>query len=1327
MTPQQRMLLDKWSGPEHDPSLILDELLPELFEASVDNGPERAAVLCGGITLTYRELDERANRLAHCLRRRGAAKEDRVAFFLPRSEHLYTAILGILKAGCAYVPLDPETPSDRIAFILDDCRAKCLITLSETAQPLEHVLPANLSVINLDSDEREIADMPATRITRTETGVKPDNLCYLIYTSGTTGRPKGVQIEHRNAANLIRAESRLYGVKSDDLIFQLASVAFDASVEEIWLAFFHGAALVAGTKEIMRSGHEFSGILAKLGVTVLSCVPTFLLMLEEDIPTVRILILGGETCPPEVAARWCKPGRSVFNTYGPTETTVIATASILEPGRPVTIGRPIANYKVFLLDAQLKPVLPGSEGEICIGGEGVARGYLNRPELQKEKFVLADTPDGPAMGLYRSGDLGRFTSDGEIEYLGRTDDQVKLRGYRIELSEIEAVLMQCPGVLAAAAALYAPTQQLAAYVVPASSERRLDRDLLRETLYSRLPSYMVPAFLDEVKALPLTSANKIDRKRLPPPKQPLERGASKSVSPTNDAERAVMAVWEETFLRKGFSAADDFFLDLGGHSMLAAIAVSKLRRLPEFAGISLADLYANPTVVKLASLSGKNAAPQTSSSSFHETPRRIYLACAAAQALALIFLAGLYAWQWLGPFLAYGYLALADKSIGHALLGAFIVYIFTMPAALLLSIGMKWLLLGRMKPGDYPLWGWFYWRFWLMRAVTRATQAHYLDGTPIINIYYRLMGAKIGKDVFVGSHGLATFDLLSIGEGSSIGLDTSVDGAWVEGGMLHLGRISIGRGCFVGNRCTFGANTKMGDGSGLDDLSMLPDGSRIPEGELWRGSPANPTGRLAPEPARSPWSLASGLAHLSGVVLFPLMVIAAIFPGAMLITHLGHMDEGYSFLVVLPLISFSFIFFLCLEVWAIKWLLLGRVKEGRYPVGGFFYVRKWFFDQFMAMSFEIMETLYETLYIKPWLRALGARIGPRSEMAAVGFLEPDLIETGSECMIADLALIGAPRVRNGWFEIGKVRLGDRVFAGNSSVMPGGTVLAGNSLLGVLSTPPAPEVAEGTSWLGSPAINLPARYKSGRFSEAETYYPPKHLIALRLFIEFFRVTLPATLFTMLGSLVLNATDILQDYISLREWLLLLPLLYMVSGSLALGITLLLKKILIGRYRTGEKPLWCAYVWRSDLVTGVYDNLCGFFFLDMLRGTPFIAIALRRFGLKIGERCYIDTTWFTEFDLLEIGDEVSLNENANLQTHLFEDRVIKMGYVRLGDRSVVGSQSTVLYDTELGAGAQLGDLSLVMKGESLPPYTRWHGLPAQLERVSSSLHNKRRPPQ
>jgi len=1310
---QREFVLGAWSGPAYDPALARDELLHELFEASADLGPERPAVIRGDITLTYRELDERANRLARCLRGRGAANEARVAVFLPRSEQAYAAILGVLKAGCAYVPLDPETPAERVAFILEDCRAKCLVTTSALASVLDHVLPAGVSVLELDSDEQEIAGMPAARLTRAETGARRENLCYLIYTSGTTGRPKGVQIEHRNATNLVRAESALYGVNRDDRIFQFASTAFDASVEEIWLAFFHGAALVTGTKEIMRSGRDFSAVLAKLGVTVFSCVPTFLLMLEEDIPTLRVLILGGETCPPDVQERWCRAGRTVFNTYGPTEATVIATATVMQPGRPVTIGRPIANYKVYLLDELLEPVPPGAEGEICIGGEGVARGYLNRPELQEEKFVTAGALGGPPVRLYRTGDLGRFTPEGEIEYLGRADGQVKLRGYRVELSEIEAVLMQCPGVLAAAAALHAGTQQLAAYIVPRAGQKP-DRALIKETLSAKLPPYMVPAFLDEIAELPLLPSNKIDRRGLPAPRDPLRAAGGTGAAARSGEERTVLGVWEDVLGLSGISIHDDFFLDLGGHSLLAALAASKLRRLPGFERLSVADIYTNPTAAKLAALAGRPAAAEEPARPpFRTASRASYFACMAGQALGIIFLAGLYAWQWLGAFLAYGYLVVADWPMGQALAGALLVYLVTTPAVLALSIAVKWLLLGRIRAGNYPLWGWYYWRYWFARAVMRVAPLDYLDGTPFLNVYYRLMGAKIGRDVFLGEHGLTSFDIFSIGDNSSIGPDSTVDGVTVEDGLLKIAPVTIGRGCFIGNRCSVGSGAVVEDGAGLGALSMLPDGARIPPGESWSGSPALPAGKLQPETPRAPWSAGSYFAHGAGALLFPLVTLAAIFPGLMVITHLGHISEGYLFLVAAPAVALSFVVLLCAEVWAVKWLLLGRIRAGRYPVGGSFYVRKWFFDQLMDLSLEVIGTFYTTLYLPPWLKALGAKLGPRSEISTIRFIHPDLLEAGAECFMADDVSVGAPTVRGGWAAIGVTKVGSRVFLGNSAFIPAGSVLGSNTLIGVLSIPPVSPspVPDGSSWLGSPAINLPARQKAQGFTEAQTYDPPRRLVALRLFIEFFRVILPSTIFVVLASAIITATDILQDYIELQDWLLALPFMYIAAGILAVGAALALKKLLIGRYRAGEKPLWCVFVWCSELATGVYENLAVLFFLDLLRGTPFLPVVLRLFGVRIGKRCYIDTTWFTEFDLIEIGDEVSFNENANIQTHLFEDRVMKMGEVRIGNRCAVGTMSTVLYDTEMGEGSALGDLSLLMKGEKLPPGTRWRGIPSR----------------
>jgi non-ribosomal peptide synthetase-like protein len=445
------------------------------------------------------------------------------------------------------------------------------------------------------------------------------------------------------------------------------------------------------------------------------------------------------------------------------------------------------------------------------------------------------------------------------------------------------------------------------------------------------------------------------------------------------------------------------------------------------------------------------------------------------------------------------------------------------------------------------------------------------------------------------------------------------------------------------------------------------------------------------------------------VFAIPLVTLAAVLPGIMAMTSLGHKDEGYSFLIASPLVALTFVINLCVVVWSLKWLLLGRMKEGRFPVRGGYYVRMWFFDKLMDLSLEVIGTLYTTLYLRPWLRALGARIGPRSEVSTIRFIHPELLETGPECFLADDVGVGAPQVRGGYFTLGRARLGARTFVGNSAILPNGAELGSDVLVGVLSVPPA-HSEKGKAWLGSPAIEIPARQRHD-VSESATYRPPARLIALRLFTEFFRILLPSTIFVVLASLIFNTTDILQDYISLTQWLALVPLMYVAGGVLAILTAVLLKWVLIGRYRPGRHPLWSTFVQRTELVTGVYENLAVMFLLDLLRGTPFIVWSLRAFGARIGRRCYIDTTWFTEFDLIEIGDEAALNENANLQTHLFQDRVMTTGTVRVGARCLIGASAVVLHDAEVQDGAALGELSLVMKGERLPPGTRWQGTPAR----------------
>ncbi len=411
---------------DHDPLLAVGGYLHQLFENTARKYPERIAVQLNDETITYNELNKKANRLAHYLKNSGIGADDFVGIVLSRTPDMYIAMLGILKAGAAYIPIDPKYPSERVHFILDDCNAKALISTSGYGNILEGL---NCIKILLDKDQDKLKFNSPLNISVSAGTSRQGNTAYAIYTSGTTGTPKGVRISHRAICNLVRSEGKIFGVKPEDKVFQGFSIAFDASVEEIWLAFYSGATLFVGTEKMMQSGPGLSKILAENKITVLSTVPTLLSILTEDMPLLRILILGGEACPSELAKRWATPGRRMINTYGPTETTVIATFSECSPLQNVTIGKPIPNYSAYILDSNLQKVKITETGELCIGGLGLSDGYINLPELTSKKFIVPEfdtNPNFPKL-LYRTGDLCRFNESGEIEFLGRIDSQVKLK------------------------------------------------------------------------------------------------------------------------------------------------------------------------------------------------------------------------------------------------------------------------------------------------------------------------------------------------------------------------------------------------------------------------------------------------------------------------------------------------------------------------------------------------------------------------------------------------------------------------------------------------------------------------------------------------------------------------------------------------------------------------------------------------------------------------------------------------------------------------------------------------------------------------------------
>jgi non-ribosomal peptide synthetase-like protein len=1210
-------------------------LLQHLFERQARARPGATALVCFDESMTYEQLEQRANQLARLLRQQGIGRGDCVGLLLPRSLDPYAALLAVLKAGAAYVPLDPGYPAERVAFILADCQARALITSTELAPK---AMDFKGHTICLDQQRRELASFPATPLLPQDPTPAPEDLCYIIYTSGTTGRPKGVQIEHRSAVHLVQTEGDIFQVRPEDRVYQGFSLAFDASVEEIWLAFFAGASLVAGTAEMVRAGPALSGILAKAGVTVFSCVPTLLAMMETDVPSMRLLILGGEACPPGLVKRWLRPGRRVVNTYGPTEATVIATYTECRPDQPVTIGAPVPGYCACILDEHLQPVPEGAAGELCLGGIGLARGYVGRPELTAEKFVQvagrvvleagiwgsspvgndeanripansgADSQLAPVR-LYRTGDRVRWNPNRELEFFGRLDAQVKIRGFRVELSEIESVLAACHGVKAAAVTLREDTpgiQKLVGYIVPRRATPPAAEDL-RRVLRARLPAYMVPALLETISELPTLPSGKVDRKSLPAPRGQSPKEIQEVLPPRTLLERQITAVWEKLLAPLPVSVAADFFLELGGHSLLAAQMVSELRRQPAFVQLSVLDVYRHPTIERLAahfeSQNGHRDGPGLQPGTTHYPPHAAWsrllpsnpdeqkqrpartpalipfwrhFFCGAAQLVSLVFVLSFFALQWLAPYLTYTVLVEEEYDFIEAILGAFASLIVIYPVMLVIPILVKWLVIGRYKPGAYPLWGSYYFRWWLVTTIEAAVPVGYLAGTPLLGIYLRLMGARVGPNVHLDSDSFAIYDLLTIGEGSSINVDSNLLGYTVEDGCLKLGRITIGRRCFVGTRSALREDTVMEDDSTLEDLSLLSRGQTLPRGQTWRGSPAQKVeagdaaarrdGRGLHEGPKKSDSMSApptrlrrfvfGFLHGVGLLVFPVLVVAALFPGIVVMNHLNYLDPYYWYLLLSPLVGLSFIALLCLEIAAVKWLLLGKVKPGSHPLHSFYYLRKWFVDQTMDLSLDILGPLYASVYLTPWYKLLGARLGKGAEISTASFISPDLLSIGEESFIADSVSLGAPRVRDGCMTIGKNHIGRRSFIGNSAMLPPDTVIGDSVLIGCLSAPPTPAEAlrEDSAWFGSPPIFLPQRQKSGAFGEETTFNPSARLRVLRATIEFVRVIAPSTGFIMLLSLMFSALLLLNDEYSLVQTLLFFPALYLGCGLAATLFTI-----------------------------------------------------------------------------------------------------------------------------------------------------------------------------
>ncbi|RKH67424.1 non-ribosomal peptide synthetase [Corallococcus interemptor] len=571
--------------------------LHSLFEAQARRTPEAVAVRFQGQTLTYAQLDARANQLAHALRRRGVGPEARVALSVERSLDVAVGLLGILKAGGAWVPVDPLLPRERLAFMLEDSGASVLVTQAPLLErfPEGHRARALCLDVERDALAGECVAAPVS-------GVGARNLAYVLYTSGSTGLPKGTAIEHRGVCNLVVHEATAYGIGPGSRVLQFASLSFDLSVEEIFTTLCSGATLVLAPLEDLMPGEPLRKLLRDEALTVISLTPaTLAATAPEDLPALRTVISGGEALPPEVVARWA-PGRTFLNTYGPTEATVMATLTECSAdGRVPSIGRPLANVRAYVLDARGGLVPVGVKGELHLGGVGVARGYAGRPSLTAERFVPDAFSGEAGARLYRTGDVVRWREDGTLEFVGRADAQVKVRGFRIEPGEVEAALAKLPPVRDAVVVAREDGpggKRLVGYVVLRDGVEA-NGSGLRAALKEALPEYMVPSAVVVLAALPLTTNGKVDRKALPAPD--LAGGDPREyVAPRTDTEQRLAGLWQELLGVSRVGATDHFF-DLGGHSLLATQALSRIRQTFSVE-LPLRRLFETPTLDAVARL-----------------------------------------------------------------------------------------------------------------------------------------------------------------------------------------------------------------------------------------------------------------------------------------------------------------------------------------------------------------------------------------------------------------------------------------------------------------------------------------------------------------------------------------------------------------------------------------------------------------------------------------------------------------------------------------------------------------------------------------------------
>ncbi|MGY1821839.1 Pls/PosA family non-ribosomal peptide synthetase [Geodermatophilus sp. SYSU D00079] len=1293
-----------------------ERTLWDVLQATARRFPEAPALDDGRSVRTYRDLLADVGDLCGRLTAAGVGRGDRVGIRVTSgTAELYLAVLAVLAAGAAYVPVDADDPEERARLVLREAGVCAVV-----------------------GDGGRVTRLGTPPNGRAAGHPGPDDDAWVIFTSGTTGTPKGVAVTHRSAAAFVDAEARLF-LQGDplgpgDRVLAGLSVAFDASCEEMWLAWRSGACLVPAPRAVVKTGPELCGWLADRRVTVVSTVPTLASMWPVSLlGGIRLLVLGGEACPPDLADRLAQACGEVWNTYGPTETTVVASAARLLPGTPVRIGLPLAGWDLAVVDPASGDPLPwGETGELVIGGVGVAR-YLD-PEKDAARFRPL-----PALGwdrAYRSGDLVQ-ADPGGLRYVGRADSQVKIRGYRIELAEVESALGALPGVAQAVVGTHEPQPglvELVGYYTRADSGPPLDEPAVLDALRGRLPAHMVPAHLECLERIPTTLSGKTDRAALPPP----SRRALAGAAPATPVEGALARALAEVLGVDSVPVDAHLFDQLQANSLVVAHLVARARDLDGLPPLSTRAVYSHPTIRELAAVLVQEpvAEPAAEPEPDGPAPRPgtgSVVRCGLLQGLLLL------ANVWLAAVLLDRGVAWLAPTTGplETYLRAAAFGATSFAVLCLLPVAAKWLVVGRWREGEIPLWSLAYVRFWVVRTLLRVSPLARFAGSPLYVLYLRALGARIGpRVVLLATDVPVCTDLLSIGADTVVRRGARLSGYTAVQGRIRTGPVTIGRNAFVGHDSVLSPGAVLGDGAQLGHASCLYGSQEVPAGERWHGVPARPTDvdhvRVEPVPLsrRRPVLFAAGQLAVLLLVTLPagLALAGAVVRGLAGLAGVSGSGTGGAGELLRDAVLVSAVAYaggllgtLLVATTVPRLVSALLLRPGRtYALYGVHHWAQRVVERLTNVPVHLQVT-GDTSYVVPYLRLLGYRM-PDVEQTGSNFgatlhhESPYLVSVGRGTQVSDSVSFLNADVSSTSFRLAPVSVGARSFVGNSVAFPpdhrvGEDCLVGNKTLVPLDGP----VRQGVGLVGSPPFEIPRSIERDsrfdRFLHGEAFRrglagKDRHNLAtigLYLLARWF-------LYLLLTVLVMVAWDL-----HARFGVAAVAVLTLASFLVALVYDVAVERLVV---RHGMRPQTCSIYqppfWHHERY---WKLMASNHVLHLFDGTPVKGLVWRLLGARVGRRLFDDGCALPERLLVTLGDDCVLNAGTVIQCHSMEDGTFRSDATRIGDRCTLGVSSYVHYGVTIGDDAVVGPDTFVMKGTTAPPATRWGGNPAAETRTAA----------